>query len=304
MQETIKIATRKSPLALAQCNLVVEMFKNNLEDYNFELIPTVTSGDSVSKETFKANGGKGLFIKELENSLLKGKADIAVHSLKDVPAILDSRFEIMPILDRECPQDIMISNKYESLDAMPKNAKIGTSSPRRMALLRAVSTEFKIVEIRGNIETRLKKLEEGKCDALILAAAGLRRLNLEKKITQYISESNFIPSAGQGVLCVEYLKKNKVIKKLVNNLANHELNMCVTQEREFVKTISGDCNSPIGIISEINKDKLILHGYVSDIKGCDYIKSKYECSLKNYNQAGRIFGKIFIKQGAKKLLRL
>lgn len=304
MQETIRIATRKSPLALAQCNLVVEMFKNNVKDCAIELVPTSTSGDSVSKETFKENGGKGLFIKELENSLLKKKADIAVHSLKDVPAVLDPRFDIMPILDRECPQDIMMSNKYNKLDDMPKNAKIGTSSPRRMSLLRAISPEFKIVEIRGNIGTRIKKLEEGECDALILAAAGLHRLNLERKITQYISEENFIPSAGQGVLCVEYLKKNEEIKKLVNHLANHELNICITQEREFVKTISGDCNSPIGIMSEINKDKLILSGYVSDIKGSDYIKSKYECELKNYEQAGRRFGNIFIQQGAKKLLQL
>ena len=304
MHETIRIATRKSPLALAQCNLVVEMFKNNVKDCAIELVPTSTSGDSVSKETFKENGGKGLFIKELENSLLKKKADIAVHSLKDVPAVLDPRFDIMPILDRECPQDIMMSNKYNKLDDMPKNAKIGTSSPRRMSLLRAISPEFKIVEIRGNIGTRIKKLEEGECDALILAAAGLHRLNLERKITQYISEENFIPSAGQGVLCVEYLKKNEEIKKLVNHLANHELNICITQEREFVKTISGDCNSPIGIMSEINRDKLILSGYVSDIKGSDYIKSKYECELKNYEQAGRKFGNIFIQQGAKKLLQL
>ena len=304
MQETIRIATRKSPLALAQCNLVVEMFKNNIKDCAIELVPTATSGDSVSKETFKENGGKGLFIKELENSLLKKKADIAVHSLKDVPAALDPRFDIMPILDRECPQDIMMSNKYNKLDDMPKNAKIGTSSPRRMSLLRAISPEFKIVEIRGNIGTRIKKLEEGECDALILAAAGLHRLNLERRITQYISEENFIPSAGQGVLCVEYLKKNIEIKELVNHLANHELNICITQEREFVKTISGDCNSPIGIMSEINRDKLILSGYVSDIKGSDYIKSKYECELKNYEQAGRKFGNIFIQQGAKKLLQL
>ena len=304
MQDTIKIATRKSPLALAQCNLVLEMLKNKTSNLMIELIPTITSGDRVDKDAFKANGGKGLFVKELENSLLERKADIAVHSLKDVPAALDSRFDIMPVLDRECPQDIMISNKYDSLDDVPENAKIGTSSPRRMALLRGISPKFEIVEIRGNIGTRLKKLEEGECDALILAAAGLHRLNLRKKITQYISERKFIPSAGQGVLCVEYLKKNSKIKNLLASLTNHELNICVTQEREFVKTISGDCNSPIGIISEIDKDKLILNGYVSDSNGYSFIKSKYECKLRNSDKAGRIFGKIFIEQGAKRLLKI
>ena len=304
MQDTIRIATRKSPLALAQCNLVVNMLKNKLSNYTIELMPTVTSGDTVSTDTFKANGGKGLFIKELEKSLLRGIADIAVHSLKDVPAALDSRFDIMPVLDRECPQDIMISKKYKSLDALPKNARIGTSSPRRVALLRTISPDFEIIEVRGNIGTRLKKLEQGKCDVLILAAAGLHRLSLRKKITQYISENYFIPSAGQGVLCVEYLKKNKKIKKLISSLANHELNICVTQEREFVRTISGDCNSPIGVISEIKKDKLILNGYVSDSHGHSFIRSKYECRLKNSTKAGQVFAKIFIKKGAKKLLRV
>ena len=176
MQDTIRIATRKSPLALAQCNKVIDMLRDKTSDYKFKLIPTTTSGDTVSVDNFKSNGGKGLFIKELEHSLLNNKADIAVHSMKDVPAELDSRFDIMPVLERECPQDIMISKKYHNLHNLPKNAKVGTSSPRRKALLRAISPDFEIVEIRGNIGTRLKKLEEEKCDALILAAAGLQPL--------------------------------------------------------------------------------------------------------------------------------
>ncbi len=302
MQDTIRIVTRKSPLALAQCNKVIDMLRDKTSDYKFKLIPTTTSGDTVSADTFKSNGGKGLFIKELENSLLTDKADIAVHSMKDVPAELDSRFDIMPVLERECPQDIMISKKYHSLRNLPKNAKVGTSSPRRMALLRTISPDFEIVEIRGNIGTRLKKLEEEKCDALILAAAGLHRLNLGEKITEYIPQDSFVPSAGQGVLCIEFLKKNKGVRKIVSNLANHDLNMCVTQEREFVRTISGDCNSPIGVISGVDKDKFTLTGYVSDIKGCSFIKSKYECKMKDSIKAGKIFGKIFIQQGAKKLL--
>ena len=302
MQDTIRIVTRKSPLALAQCNKVIDMLKDKTSDYKFKLIPTTTSGDTVSADTFKSNGGKGLFIKELENSLLTDKADIAVHSMKDVPAELDSRFDIMPVLERECPQDIMISKKYHSLHNLPKTAKVGTSSPRRIALLRAISPDFEIVEIRGNIGTRLKKLEEEKCDALILAAAGLHRLNLAEKITEYIPQDSFVPSAGQGVLCIEFLKKNKVVKKIVSNLANHDLNVCVTQEREFVRTISGDCNSPIGVISGVDKDKFTLTGYVSDIKGCSFIKSKYECKMKDSIKAGKVFGKIFIQQGAKKLL--
>ena len=302
MQDTIRIVTRKSPLALAQCNKVIDMLRDKTSDYKFKLIPTTTSGDTVSANTFKSNGGKGLFIKELENSLLTDKADIAVHSMKDVPAELDSRFDIMPVLERECPQDIMISKKYHSLHNLPKNAKVGTSSPRRMALLRAISPDFEIVEIRGNIGTRLKKLEEEKCDALILAAAGLHRLNLGEKITEYIPQDSFVPSAGQGVLCIEFLKKNKGVRKIVSNLANHDLNTCVTQEREFVRTISGDCNSPIGVISGVDKDKFTLTGYVSDIKGCSFIKSKYECKMKDSIKAGKIFGKIFIQQGAKKLL--
>ena len=251
MENIIRIATRNSPLALEQAKMVSALLS---KDNNVEIIPMVSSGDRVTSEEFKVHGGKGLFLKELEESLLRGDTDIAVHSLKDVPADLGKKFSIMTISTRENPCDAFISKNYKKLKDLPRNATIGTSSPRRIAMLKNISKNFKIIEIRGNIQTRLKKMSEQNIDGIILAAAGLHRMKLEKNIVEYIPTDNFIPSAGQGILCIEYLKKNKKVEKLLNKYNAVDVEKCATEERNFVREIGGDCMSPIGAYAVIKNE--------------------------------------------------
>ncbi len=303
MEKFITIATRKSPLALAQSDLVLKVLENKYPKMSFRLLPTFTSGDTVKNDEFKLNGGKGLFIKELEKLLIDKKADMAIHSLKDVPAETDAIFDIVPVLKRECPQDILISEKFKSLDEIPAGAKIGTSSPRRISMIKNLVKKANIIEIRGNVGTRIKKLKKGDCDAIILAAAGLHRLNLKKEITEYLPIETFVPSAGQGILCVQFLRKNNIIKNIINKINDRIIVSCANEERNFVRKISGDCMSPIGIHSYVQNNTATLIGYVSDISGNNHIKSKYECDLKDFNEAGTNFANLFIKQGARKLIR-
>ena len=205
MNNIIRIATRNSPLALMQAKMVEAILKKDAE---VNIKPMTSSGDKVSDKVFKEHGGKGLFLKELEESLLNQETDIAVHSLKDVPAKISNKFDIITILNRENPSDALVSEKYKSVYDLPKNAIIGTSSPRRTSMLRNISNSSKIINLRGNIQTRLKKMKEEKMDGIILAAAGLHRLSMKDKISQYIETDEFVPSAGQGILCIEYLKTN------------------------------------------------------------------------------------------------
>ena len=299
MNEIIRIATRNSPLALRQANIVKDILKDSVK---CELIPMTSSGDSVTSKEFKKLGGKGLFLKELERSLLSGDTDIAVHSLKDVPFILNNEFEITTISTREVPMDAFISNKYHSIYDLPKNATIATSSPRRIAVLKNISSDFEIVEIRGNIQTRLKKLKEEDYDGIILAAAGLHRMSIQKQITEYLSIKQSVPAAGQGILCIEYLKKNLYIKKMLKKYKNHDVDRCATEERNFIGMIDGNCMSPIGAHATIQEEKINLTGFVASKDGKDFIKTTCEASVKEGVGIGENLGNIFIKQGAKKLL--
>ena len=302
MKNIIKIATRNSPLALEQAKMVSAILSKHNK---VKIVSMASSGDKVSPKEFKIHGGKGLFLKELEESLLHGDTDIAVHSLKDVPAMLENKFSIMTISNRENSCDAFISKKYKTINDLPADATLGTSSPRRIAMLKNISKDFKIVEIRGNIQTRLKKMEEQKIDGIILAAAGLHRMSLKKYISEYIPIGRFVPSAGQGILCIEYLKKNKHIENILNKYKTDIVEKCATEERNFVREIGGDCMSPIGAHATIKNDRIKIDAYVSSLDGDKHIKSSYVVDLKNNSESvGSYMAKLFIKQGAKGLLGL
>ena len=299
MKNIIRIATRNSPLALKQADMVKDLLSPSVD---CKIISMTSSGDTVSQKAFKEHGGKGLFLKELEESLLKESSDIAVHSLKDVPAIIDKKFKIITISKREISSDVLISDDYESIEEMPKNSVIGTSSPRRAAILRNISKDFKIVDIRGNIHTRLTKMSDKNLDGIILAAAGLHRMGLENKIKQYLSLETFIPSAGQGILCIELLRNEKKIEKILEKLCVKDVQDCADIERQFIEKINGDCMSPIGVHARIKKNKVMINAYVSAIDGKRHIKVKHVDDIKNKKNIGKALADIFIKQGAKKLL--
>ena len=304
MKKIIRIATRKSPLALIQANIVKHLLEQTNDFNAVDLIPMSTSGDTATKEVFKARGGKGLFLKELEQSLLNEDADIAVHSLKDVPASLDRRFSLLTITERADPSDVLISKKYKSIDSLPNGALIGTSSPRRIALLKAASNNIKIKEIRGNIQTRIDKLKNEDLDGIILAAAGIHRLSIDSDYSNKLPSDIFIPSAGQGVLCVEYLKKNKQLTNILTKHVDKETQACADAERSFINKIGGDCMSPIGVNANIIENNIMINAIVSDINGENYIKSKYIDKKNNAVLAGEKLAKIFIKQGARKLFKM
>ncbi len=304
MKKIIRIATRKSPLALIQANIVKHLLEQTNDFNAVDLIPMSTSGDTATKEVFKARGGKGLFLKELEQSLLNEDADIAVHSLKDVPASLDRRFSLLTITERADPSDVLISKKFKSIDSLPNGALIGTSSPRRIALLKAASNNIKIKEIRGNIQTRIDKLKNEDLDGIILAAAGIHRLSIDSDYSNKLPSDIFIPSAGQGVLCVEYLKKNKQLTNILTKHVDKETQACADAERSFINKIGGDCMSPIGVNANIIENNIMINAVVSDINGENYIKSKYIDKKNNAVLAGEKLAKIFIKQGARKLFKM
>ena len=299
MKNIIRLATRNSPLALKQANMVKQLMSKSCE---IKIVPMTSSGDTVSKKIFKQHGGKGLFLKELEESLISKKCDIAVHSLKDVPAILNKKFKIVSISEREDSADALVSEKFKSIHELPKNAVVGTSSPRRISMLKKYSSDFKIVEIRGNIQTRLKKMKEEKIDAIILAAAGLHRMGLKDKIKQYLPLDDFIPSAGQGILCIEYLESNYEIEKILTMHTIKKVQTCAEIERSFIKTLDGDCMSPIGVHARFKNGKLEVCAYVSDIDGKNNIRTKYEDKSDEDINAGIKLADIFIQQGARKLL--
>ncbi len=299
MKKIIKLATRNSPLALKQADLVKQIMSKNCE---IKIVPMTSSGDTVSKNVFKQHGGKGLFLKELEESLLSKKCDIAVHSLKDVPATLNNKFRIVSISEREDSADALISENFNCIDELPKNAIIGTSSPRRISMLKKYSSNFKIVEIRGNIQTRLKKMKDQKIDAIILAAAGLHRMGLKDRIKQYLPLDDFIPSAGQGILCIEYLESNYEIERILTKHTIEKVQICAEIERNFIKALDGDCMSPIGVHAKFKKGIIEVCAFVSDIDGKNNIRTKYKNTSDKDVNTGVKLADIFIKQGARKLL--
>ena len=302
MTNNIKLATRKSPLALMQANMVKDFLIKNGVFNEIELISMSTSGDTLDNETFKKEGGKGLFLKELESALLKGQADIAVHSMKDVPATLDARFNVSSIMRREDPRDVFISNKHKTLYDI-KSGVIGSSSPRRQAILKHINAGIKSIEIRGNIQTRLEKLKKEKLDGIILAKSGLKRMGLDAIITESLDVDDFVPSPGQGILCLESLSKNDYVMKRIKKVVHANTEICGSTERIFASNMNGDCSSPIGAYAEIEKDLLTLTGYVASIDGTKFIKNKVSGKKDNYKNLAEDLSQVFLKMGSKRLLK-
>ena len=302
MTNNIKLATRKSPLALMQANMVKDFLIQNGVFNEIELISMSTSGDTLDNEAFKKEGGKGLFLKELESALLKGQADIAVHSMKDVPATLDARFNVSSIMKREDPRDVFISHKYKTLYDI-KTGVIGSSSPRRQAILKHINAGIKSIEIRGNIQTRLEKLKKEKLDGIILAKSGLKRMGLDAIITESLDVDDFVPSPGQGILCLESLSKNDYVMKRIKKVVHANTEICGSTERIFASNMNGDCSSPIGAYAEIEKDFLTLTGYVASIDGTKFIKNKISGKKDNYKKLAEDLSQVFLKMGSKRLLK-
>ena len=256
MRNKIRIGTRSSHLAVAQSRLVVERLKQQQPEISCELVKIKTGGDRIKDRPLDKIGGKGLFVKEIEQALLDEEIDFAVHSVKDLPRLAGGGLEIACFLERGDARDVLVSEK--KLDDLPPAAVVGTGSARRRCQLGLLRDDLEVKALRGNVDSRLEKLAAGKFDALILAAAGLQRLGREEKIAQFFSVEQMIPSAGQGALGLQVREDDKIIKELISPLNDEQTELCVRQEKEFAFALDVGCGSPVGAFAGVKNNKLKL----------------------------------------------
>lgn len=262
MRSKIIVGSRGSKLALLQTNMVIDKLKSIYTSLEFEVRVIKTKGDKILDKSLSKIGGKGLFIEEIENKLRSNEIDIAVHSMKDVQNSVSEEFSILSALKREDPRDAIISRDNIKFSNLPKGSVIGTSSLRRIVQLKNLRKDLEFKPLRGNVDTRIKKLEDREVDAIILAAAGLNRMGLQSKITEYLDVSECIPSVGQGALCIEIRKNDEEIFNMVNKLTNTSELRCVLAERAFLKEMDGGCTIAIGAHAAEAEGKIKLEGFV------------------------------------------
>lgn len=303
MTDILRIATRNSPLALWQANDV----KNRLESYfpklTVELVTMVTQGDVILDTPLAKIGGKGLFVKELELALLENRADIAVHSMKDVPMSFPEGLRLAAICQREDHRDAFVSNQYTRLDDLPENAVVGTSSLRRECQLLARYPHLKVKSLRGNVGTRLAKLDNGEYDAIILASAGLIRLGLKERVKSLISEEISLPACGQGAVGIETRVNDERVLGYVSALAHTQTTICVLAERAMNTRLQGGCQVPIGGFAQISGETLTLTGVVGALDGSKIIRIRGVAPLQQAEQLGFAVAEQLLAQGADKILQ-
>ena len=268
----VVIATRESPLALWQAEHVQQLLRQ--AGAQVELLGMTTRGDQILDRTLSKVGGKGLFVKELETALLDGRADLAVHSLKDVPMDLPPEFELAAVMKREDPRDCMVSNRYATLDELPSGARIGTSSLRRELMLRARYPGLTVQSIRGNVGTRLSKLDRGDFDALVMAAAGLKRLGLADRIRQIIPTTISLPAPGQGALGIEVLRDRPAVRDFLAPLNDAETRAATAAERGVSRGLGGSCQVPLAAYAEVEGAVLRLRALVGNASTGEFVETE------------------------------
>lgn len=304
MNKTIlKIATRQSPLALWQANYIKHLLSVHHPHLTVELLPMVTKGDVILDTPLAKIGGKGLFVKELEQALLSGEADIAVHSMKDVPMEFPSGLGLSVICKREDPRDAFVSNTYRTLQELPHGAVVGTSSLRRQCQLKQWRPDLDIRSLRGNVGTRLNKLDQGEYDAIILASAGLIRLGLESRITSFIDVESSLPAVGQGAVGIECRIDDKDVHQLLAPLADPETTYCVLAERAMNNHLQGGCQVPIAGYAILENEQLHLRALVGAIDGSVILRAEGKSAVENAEQLGIDVATQLLKQGGDKILQ-
>ena len=302
MSTLLRIATRNSPLALWQAEHVAARLQTAHPQVRVELVRMVTQGDRILDAPLAKVGGKGLFVKELEQGLLAGAADLAVHSMKDVPADLPDGLQISAILPREDPRDALVSHRHGALDALPETARIGTSSLRRECQLRARLPRCEIVSLRGNVGTRLDKLKSEGLDAIILAAAGLIRLGLPHHITEYLAPEVSLPAVGQGAIGIESRQDDAPVNDLLKVLHDPATALCVHAERAFNHRLNGGCQVPIAGYAELRGNRICLRGLVASPDGRLQFRGSVEGDSGNATQLGDRLAGLLLGQGADRVL--
>jgi hydroxymethylbilane synthase len=299
---SIRIATRQSKLALWQAEHVASLLRAAHRGLQVDLVPMTTQGDRVLDRSLAQVGGKGLFVKELESALQEQRADIAVHSLKDVPSVLPDGMTLAAFLTRANARDAFISIKHASFAALPERARIGTSSLRRQCQLLARRPDLDVVPLRGNVDTRLKKLDNGEYDAIILASAGLHRLGVEARITEYLSLDTSVPAVGQGIVAIECRMEDEKSRELVGALNDATAERCAIAERAFAERLEGSCQSPIAGHAEIQGDVLSLTGLVGSLDGRQIFRDRHVGNAAHAKSLGIELAERLLARGADELL--
>ena len=302
MTDTLRIATRKSQLALWQAEYVRDILLQYHPDLNVELVKMTTQGDKILDSPLAKVGGKGLFVKELEAGLLSGDADIAVHSMKDVPVELPKGLHLAVICPREDPRDAFVSNDYASFNALPKGARLGTSSLRRQCQLAAQRPDLNIIDLRGNVNTRLQKLDAGDYDAIILAAAGLIRLGMADRITETLSPEVSLPAIGQGAVGIECREDDDWVNELLAPLNDRDTAIRVRAERALNHRLQGGCQVPIAGYAELAHGVILLRGLVGTVDGSKIIHGEIAGQPEDAEYLGRVLAEDLLTRGADEIL--
>jgi hydroxymethylbilane synthase len=302
-KKTLRIGTRASQLALWQANWVKSELEKRYPGLEVTLTKIKTQGDKILDVPLAMVGGKGLFVKEIEEAMLRGEIDIAVHSMKDVPTIFPAGLALRCITEREDPRDIVILRPgFEDTKDLPQRARIGTSSLRRKAQILHVRPDYDIIDIRGNVETRIRKLTELNLDAVVLAAAGMKRLGFEKQISQYLPPDVMLPAIGQGALGIESRIDDAETNAMIDFFNHHDTACAVTAERAFLRRLEGGCQVPIAAYGTVEGETLALTGLVSDVEGVRMLKKTVTCHVSEARQTGVSLADDLLIQGADKIL--
>ncbi len=301
-EQKIRIATRKSPLAMWQAEHVSNLLQKAHPGLDVELVGMSTQGDKILDTPLAKIGGKGLFVKELEQGMLEGRADIAVHSMKDVPVELPQGLHLAVILERGDPRDAFVSNNYINLEELPMGAVLGTSSLRRQCQISELRPDLKIKSLRGNVNTRLRKLDENQFDAIILASAGLKRLGFEKRITSALEPAQSLPAIGQGAIGIECRADDEWVNALIASLHDEETALCVKAERAMNSRLMGGCQVPIAGFAVVNHSKIFMRGLVGEPDGSRVIRSESSAPVTGAEALGAALAEDLLGQGADQIL--
>jgi hydroxymethylbilane synthase len=302
-ENVLQIATRKSPLALWQAEHVRAGLTAAHPGLTVELVTMTTQGDKILDTPLAKVGGKGLFVKELEQGMLEGRADIAVHSMKDVPVEFPDGLGLGAVLSREDPRDAFVSNRYDSLDALPHGARVGSSSLRRQCQLRARRPDLEVTDLRGNVNTRLQKLDEGNFDAILLACAGLRRLGMSDRIREALSPEAFLPAIGQGAIGIECRLDDNRVRELLRPLHDQQTYLRVMAERALNETLEGGCQVPIGGYAELGHGVVVLRGLVGRPDGSQMVEGVISGRPEDWQELGEVLAQDLLSRGAGDILR-
>jgi len=301
-KKVIRIATRHSPLAMWQANFVKAELLKHHDDLIVELLPMKTKGDIILDTPLAKVGGKGLFVKELEVAMLNNEADIAVHSMKDVPVDFPEGLGLTVICEREDPRDAFVSNNFNSISDLPIGAVVGTCSLRRQCQIRELRPDIVIKDLRGNVNTRLRKLDDGQYDAIILAAAGLMRLEMHDRIASYIEPEVSLPAVGQGAVGIECRLDDAQTLALLAPLNHQQTSIRVTAERAMNLALEGGCQVPIGSYALLDGDQVFLRGLVGSVDGTNIIRREISGHADQAQQLGESLAQQLLDAGAKEIL--